>query len=118
MANKITSKVLAGAIGATFLTSMAVMPIANAAENPFAAKPLTSGYQVADAKDGNCGGKKMKKGKDAHCGAKSGKDAHCGGKSGKAMKDGSCGGDKKGMDKKMKDKKDGSCGEAKCGGKK
>lgn len=108
MANKITSKALAGAIGATFLTSLAAMPIANAAENPFAAKPLTSGYQVADShmKEGSCGG------------AKKGKDAHCGGKKDKAMKDGSCGGDKKGMDQKMKGKKDGSCGEAKCGGKK
>lgn len=103
MAKKITSKALAGAIGATFITSLAAMPMANAAENPFAAKPLTSGYQVADAKDGNCGGMKGQE-KEAHCGAKKGdKDAHCGGKQ---------------DDKKAKGKKDGSCGEAKCGGKK
>ena len=98
MAKKITSKALAGAIGATFLTSLAAMPVANAADNPFAAKPLTSGYQLADAKDGNCGAKKGQE-KEAHCGGKTGKDAHCGGKQAdpkadKAKKDGSCGGKK------------------------
>jgi uncharacterized low-complexity protein len=105
MSKKTTSKVLAGAIGATFIGSLTAMPVANAAENPFAAKPLTSGYQVADAhmKEGSCGGDK--KGK---------KDGSCGGDK-KGKKDGSCGG-KKADDKKGK--KDGSCGEAKCGGKK
>jgi len=103
MSKKITSKALAGAIGATFLTSLAVVPVANAAENPFAAKPLTSGYQLADAKDGNCGGMKGQE-KEAHCGGKTGKDAHCGGKQAEP--------------KASKGKKDGSCGEAKCGGKK
>jgi len=95
MAKKVTSKALAGAIGATFLTSLAAMPVANAAENPFAAKPLTGGYQLADAKDGNCGGKKGQE-KEAHCGGKTGKDAHCGGKqadpkANKGKKDGACG---------------------------
>jgi len=91
---KISSKALAGAIGATFITSLAVMPTANAADNPFAAKPLVSGYQLADAKDGNCGGKKAEQ-KEAHCGTKSDKDGHCGGKQAapvnKEKKDGSCG---------------------------
>jgi len=96
---KISSKALAGAIGATFITSLAAMPTAQAAaENPFAAKPLVSGYQLADAKDGNCGGNKAKV-KEAHCGTKSDKDGHCGGKQaapmGKDKKDGSCGGSKK-----------------------
>ena len=94
---KISSKALAGAIGATFITSLAAMPAANAAENPFAAKPLVSGYQLADAKDGNCGGKKAEK-TEAHCGSKSDKDGHCGGKQAapvnKEKKDGSCGGNK------------------------
>ena len=94
---KISSKALAGAIGATFITSLAAMPAANAAENPFAAKPLTSGYQLADAKDGTCGGKKAEQ-KEAHCGTKSDKDGHCGGKQAapvnKEKKDGSCGGSK------------------------
>lgn len=112
MAKKIASKTLASAIGATFITSLAVMPAANAAENPFSAKPLSSGYQLADAKDGNCGGMKGQE-KEAHCGGKSGKEAHCGGS--KVKKEGNCG-DKKQEEKKGK--KDGSCGEAKCGGKK
>jgi uncharacterized low-complexity protein len=99
MAKKITSKALAGAIGATFLTSLASVSVASAAENPFAVNPLTSGYQIADAKDGNCGGMKGQE-KEAHCGGKTGKDAHCGGKQ---------------ADPKAKGKKDGSCGEAKCG---
>lgn len=99
MAKKTTSKALAGAIGATFIASLASMPVANAAENPFQAKPLSSGYQVADAKDANCGGMKGQE-KEAHCGGKTGKDAHCGGKQ---------------AEPKAKTKKDGSCGEAKCG---
>jgi len=94
---KISSKALAGAIGATFITSLAIAPTAHAAENPFAAKPLVNGYQLADAKDGNCGGKKAEK-TEAHCGSKSDKDGHCGGKQaapmGKEKKDGSCGGNK------------------------
>ena len=89
---KISSKALAGAIGATFITSLAAMPAANAAENPFAAKPLVSGYQLADAKDGNCGGKQ------AAPVSKEKKDGSCGGKQAapvsKEKKDGSCGGSK------------------------
>ena len=69
---KISSKAVVGAIGATFITSLAVMPSANAAENPFAAKHMVSGYQLADAKDGNCGGKQAapvsKEKKDGSCG--------------------------------------------------
>ena len=69
---KISSKAVVGAIGATFITSLAVMPSANAAENPFAAKHMVSGYQLADAKDGSCGGKQAapvsKEKKDGSCG--------------------------------------------------
>lgn len=103
MAKKIASKTLASAIGATFITSLAAIPAVSAAENPFSAKPLSSGYQVADnhVKEGSCGGKKAKK------------EASCGGK--KAKKEGSCGDKKK---EEKKGKKDGSCGEAKCGSKK
>jgi len=100
---KFSSTALAGAIGATFIASLTVMPSANAAENPFAAKPLVNGYQLADAKDGNCGGMKGQE-KEAHCGGKTGKDAHCGGKqaapAGKAKKDGSCGESRCGANKK------------------
>lgn len=73
------------ALGSAF-AAVAALP-AQAAGNPFAAKQLNTGYQVAQAdmkaKDGKCG--------EAKCGA-----------------------DKK-MDKGMDKKKDGKCGEAKCG---
>ncbi len=71
------------ALGSAF-AAVAALP-AQAAGNPFAAKTLDAGYQVAQAdmkaKDGKCG--------EAKCGA------------GKKAKEGSCGGDKK---------KDASCG--------
>ena len=84
---------LTAALGSAFAATAALAPIAQAADNPFAASQLSSGYQLAQAdkkmddkkKDGSCGGDKKK--------------------------DGSCGGDKKAADKK----KDGKCGEAKCG---
>lgn len=104
MAKKLTSKALAGAIGATFISTLAATPIAQAGENPFSVNPLTSGYQVAD-KEGTCGGNK----------AKEKKDGNCGGKKAMEKKDGNCGSKKA---QEMKAKKDGSCGEAKCGGKK
>lgn len=76
---------------------------AQAAGNPFAAKALDAGYQLAQAdtkaKDGKCGeakcgaDKKMDKKKDGKCGEgqcgadKKAKEATCGGK----KKDGACG---------------------------
>lgn len=75
-----------------------------AAENPFSAKSLNNGYQVAadDKKaEGKCGGDKKAEGK---CGGDKKKDGKCG--------EGKCGGDKK----KAEKKKDGKCGEGKCGG--
>ena len=79
--------------------------IAHAADNPFAAKQLQAGYQLAQADkkmDGKCG--------EAKCGAdrKGGMEKKMDGKCGEAK----CGADKKGMADK---KKDGKCGEAKCG---
>ena len=59
---------------------------AQAAGNPFAAKTLDAGYQVAQAdmkaKDGKCGEAKCgaDKKKEASCGADKKKDASCGGK--------------------------------------
>jgi uncharacterized low-complexity protein len=84
--------------------------LAHAADNPFAAKQLQAGYQLAQADkkmDGKCG--------EAKCGAEK-----------KAMaekkKDGKCGEAKCGADKKMEKKADGSCGgkksDASCGAKK
>jgi len=86
------------ALGSAF-AAVAALP-AQAAGNPFAAKALDAGYQVAQAdtkaKDGKCG--EAKCGADKK-GATKAKDGSCGGD--KKAKDGSCGGDKK---------KDGSCG--------
>jgi uncharacterized low-complexity protein len=94
------------ALGSAF-AAVAALP-AQAAGNPFAAKQLDAGYQIAQAdmkaetkaKDGKCGeakcgaDKKMDKKKDGKCG-----EAKCG--ADKKAKEASCGGDKK---------KDASCG--------
>jgi uncharacterized low-complexity protein len=101
-----TQKTLSLAIGGALALSVATTTI-NAAENPFALKSLSSGYQVADAHDakaadgkcgtGKCGtaekAKEMKM-KDGKCGT-----GKCG--SAEKMKEGSCGGEKA---------KEGSCG--------
>ena len=53
-----SAKAVALAIGSAFVLTIGAS-IANAAENPFAVKSLSSGYQVAEhhekAKDGKCG---------------------------------------------------------------
>lgn len=91
------------AIGSTFAAAT-LAPLAHAADNPFAAKALSAGYQLAqaDAKstegkcgEGKCGAEKKDGDKNA--------EAKCG--------EGKCGGDKSATDKT----KDGKCGEAKCG---
>ena len=79
------------AVGSAFAATL-FAPVAQAADTPFTAKPLSAGYQLAQAD---------KKG-DASCGAD---------KKGDKKADASCGADKKAADKK----KDGKCGEAKCG---
>ncbi|MDX9944738.1 MAG: hypothetical protein RBS35_08095 [Azonexus sp.] len=91
------------AIASTF-AAVALTPVANAADNPFAAKQLSAGYQLAQAdtkgKEGKCG--------EGKCGAEK--------KSAEKKKDGKCGEGKCGGDKKAADKKkDGKCGEGKCG---
>lgn len=103
---------LAAAAGSAFVASMAAVPIASAANNPFALSALSSGYQVADnhaAKpvDGNCGAAKKKaESVDGSCGAakmkKSGAaEGNCGAAKMKAgAVDGNCGA------AKMKDKAD------------
>ena len=58
MSNKSVIKPLAIALGATFVTSLTGTTIANAAENPFSMTELSSGYMVADSKEGKCGGEK------------------------------------------------------------
>ena len=76
-------------LGAFAAASVALSPLALAAENPFQIGKLEAGYQLAQASDkkadGKCG--------EAKCGADK--------KTTDKKKDGSCGGDKK---------KDGSCG--------
>lgn len=60
---------LAAAVGAAFVATAALAPMASASENPFAAQELTSGYNLAgkDA-EGKCGEGKCGEGK---CGGKS-----------------------------------------------
>ena len=91
-----SNKPLAAAVGAAFLASVALAPMASASENPFQANGLTGGYNLAEkaAGEGKCGegkcGDSMKK-------AQEGKDAEgkCGeGKCGDEMKkahEGKCG---------------------------
>lgn len=116
------------AVGSAFAAAL-FSPLAHAADNGFAAKPLSAGYQLAQADkkaDGKCGeakcgaNKRLEKKAEANCGGKKA-DASCGAdKAGGKKMDGSCG-DKKmdascGADKKPAEKKkDGKCGEAKCG---
>ena len=84
-------KPLAVAVGAAFMASVAIAPMASAAENPFQANELSSGYNLADSHgEGKCG--------EGKCGEK------------KAAKEGKCG--------EMKAAKEGKCGEGKCGEKK
>ena len=68
------------ALGSAF-AAVAALP-AQAAGNPFAAKTLDAGYQVAQAdmkaKDASCGADK--KAKEATCGGDKKKDASCGAK--------------------------------------
>jgi uncharacterized low-complexity protein len=117
MSQKVIKKPLAVALGAAFITSLAGIPVANAAENPFAMSDLSSGYVVAEMEEGKCGegkcgGDKTKK--EGKCG-----EGKCGGD--KAEKEGKCGGDKKMEEGKCggdKTKKEGKCGEGKCGGSK
>ncbi|HSI25085.1 MAG TPA: hypothetical protein VK952_05640 [Methylotenera sp.] len=72
-----STKAVALAVSSAFALSIGAATI-NAAENPFAIKSLSSGYQVADhhekAKDGKCGegkcghGDKEAKANDGKCG--------------------------------------------------
>ena len=104
-----STKAIALAVTSAFVLSIGAATI-NAAENPFAIKSLSKGYQVADhhekAKDGKCGEGKCGHADDKKADGKM-KDGKCGeGKCGAEMKDGAKA-DAKG--------KDGKCGEGKCG---
>ena len=105
MSSKNCIKPVAAVIGAALVGSLSAVNVASAAENPFGASQLESGYMVlasshgASEKEGKCGGDKETK--DGKCG-----EGKCGGD--KEMEEGKCGGDK--------EMKDGKCGEGKCGG--
>ena len=103
---KTSNKTVVLALSGAFALSIGAASI-NAAENPFAIKTLSSGYQVAEhdekMKDGKCG--------EGKCSAEMKKEM------GEKAKDGKCGEGKCSaeMKKEMGDKaKDGKCGEAKC----
>jgi uncharacterized low-complexity protein len=100
MAKKTELKAVAAALGTTFAVTLAVSPLANAAENPFGVTQFQAGYMVA-GEEGKCGGDK---GADAK-----GAEGKCGGE--KAADDkgaeGKCGGEKAADDKGA---------EGKCGG--
>jgi uncharacterized low-complexity protein len=79
MASK--KKTLGVAVGSAFAAGVAMAPLANAADNPFALQSLQSGYMVADShKDG--------KSAEAKCGqAKCGANMMDANKDGKVSKD-------------------------------
>ena len=107
-----TQKTISLAIGGAFALSIAAATV-NAAENPFALKSLSSGYQVADnhtkAKDGKCGTgkcgaskKKTEKAAEGKCGGEKAAEGKCGGEkaaegkcSAEKAHEGKCGGEKK-----------------------
>ena len=103
MSNKNKSNALSIALGTGFAVTLAANGLANAAENPFAATELNSGYMVAAHHgdgEGKCG--------EGKCGeSKKDKEGKCGeGKCGDKKSEGNCG---------AKSEKEGKCGEGKCG---
>ena len=105
---------VAAAVGVAFVSSMAVSATAMAAENPFEAAELDSGYMLAGGhkgEEGKCGEGKCGGEKDAEgsCGGEKAEEGKCGeGKcGGEKGAEGSCGGEKA---------EEGKCGEGKCGG--
>ncbi|MBQ0761267.1 MAG: hypothetical protein KKF24_01340 [Gammaproteobacteria bacterium] len=101
-----TKNPLAVAFGAAMLAS--VVSPAMADSNPFAAKQLSSGYQLA------MGSSDKAAKSEAKCGADKAGEASCGADKAKAEHEGKCGEAKCGADKAKADH-EGKCGEAKCG---
>ncbi|MGD9983307.1 MAG: hypothetical protein AB7S51_04010 [Porticoccaceae bacterium] len=95
---------VAAAVGAAFLASVALAPLAQAAENPFQANSLSGGYTLAEktTTEGKCGEGKCGEGKCGD-GMKKAHEGKCG--------EGKCG-------ESMKKTHEGKCGEGKCGGSK
>lgn len=88
--SKKTITPVAAIVGAALVGSLSGVSIASAADNPFAAKSLSSGYlQLAEAgSDKGTGEGKCGEGK---CGSKTGSEGKCG--------EGKCGGKTGGEDK-------------------
>jgi len=110
MTKKSNLKPVAAVVGAALVGSLSAVGAANAADNPFGASQLQSGYmQLASSHEGGegkCGGEK-KEG-EGKCG---GEKAAGEGKCGEGMMkegEGKCG--------EGKEMKEGKCGEGKCGG--
>lgn len=85
-----SKKPIAAAVGAAFLASVTLSPLASAAGNPFQISPLSGGYNLAEKTEGEgkCGEGKCGEGK---CGTKTETEGKCGeGK--KAEGEGKCGG--------------------------
>lgn len=80
MSNKSTLLPIAAALGTTLTISLALSPIANAADNPFSMNELTSGYMVAEQTEGKCGEGKCGEGKDTESKESEGKcgEGKCG----------------------------------------
>jgi uncharacterized low-complexity protein len=116
-------KPVAAAVGVAFVTSVALSTTALAADNPFTATDLESGYLLAggDGEEGKCGEGKCggDKGEEGSCGEGKGEEGSCGEGKGE---EGSCG-EGKGEEGSCGEGKgeEGSCGEdkgeeGKCGG--
>ena len=109
MPNKMNLKPVAAIVGATLVGTLSAINVAHAADNPFGATQLESGYIQLAGNDGEgkcgegkCGGD-MAKGEGKCGGDKAEGEGKCGGD--KAEGEGKCGGDK-------------AAGEGKCGGNK
>jgi uncharacterized low-complexity protein len=102
--NTMITKPVAAAVGVAFVSSLAVSTTAVAADNPFEAADLDSGYLVAGGekdKEGKCGEGKCgegKKGEEGACGEKKHAEGACGEKG----EEGACG---------EKKHAEGACGE-------
>lgn len=102
MNKKQTLKPVAATIGAALVTSLAAIPAAHAADNPFAANELSRGYMVA-MEDHAAGAMPGTANADDHGAMKAAED-------GKGMDD------PHGRMQPAAKAKEGKCGEAKCGG--
>ena len=79
MIKKTQLKPIAAALGTTFAVTLAMSPLVNAADNPFAVTEFKGGYMVAAGHgEGGCGEDKAKDG-EGKCGeGKSDAEGKCG----------------------------------------